>query len=55
MAVGNNTNPENTIRSEATWYAERLFNPSFIRMKLLPQMMDRVIKINQFKNPLLNR
>ena len=52
MAEGNNTMPEKTIRSEATWKAVNLSRPSFIMMKLLPQMMESRIKISQFKKPL---
>jgi len=54
MAEGSSTKPAKTIRNEATWNAVKCSNPSFIMIKLLPQMMERIIKINQFKNPLFN-
>lgn len=43
--------PEKIIRNDATWYADKLTSPSFIKIKLLPQMMESIIKMNQFKNP----
>ena len=52
IAAGNNTIPEKIIRSEATWNADKCSNPSFIIIKLLPQMIDRRMNMNQFKNPL---
>ena len=54
IAKGNNTIPEKTMRNEATWNADKCSSPSFIMMKLLPQMTDSKIKINQLKNPLFN-
>ena len=54
IADGNKTIPENTIRSAATWYAVKCNMPSFIIIKLLPQIMERIINISQFKNPLFN-
>lgn len=54
IAVGNKTIPENTIRSDATWYADKLTSPSFINTKLLPQITDSIINMNQFKKPLFN-
>lgn len=52
IAAGSNTIPEKTIRNEATWNAVKRSNPSFIIIKLLPQITDSAIKISQFKNPL---
>ena len=52
IAQGSKTMPEKTIRSDATWNAVNLSKPSFIMIKLLPQMMERMMNINQFKNPL---
>jgi len=52
IAEGSKTIPEKMIRREATWKALNRSNPSFIMIKLLPQIMDRMIKINQFKSPL---
>jgi hypothetical protein len=44
--------PEKIIRNEATWNADKCSNPSFIIIKLLPQIMDRSMNMNQFKKPL---
>ena len=46
------TIPAKTMRNAATWYADKCSKPSFIMIKLLPQIMDSRININQFKNPL---
>jgi len=54
MAEGSKTIPEKMIRNEATWKAFKFTSPSFIMMKLLPQMIDSMIKISQFKKPLPN-
>ena len=54
MAEGSKTMPEKIIRSDATWKAFKCTSPSFIIIKLLPQIMDSMIKINQFKKPLPN-
>jgi len=52
IAEGSKTMPEKMIRRDATWKGFSRSNPSFIMMKLLPQIMDRMMKINQFKSPL---
>lgn len=52
IADGNSTIPEKTIRRAATWYADNCNKPSFIMMKLLPHIMERMMKINQLRNPL---
>ena len=49
-ATGNNINPEEMIRSEATWKAVKCSSPSFINIKLLPQINESAIKINQLIN-----
>ena len=46
-ATGNKTNPDEMIRMEATWKAVNATRPSFINMKLLPQITDNEIKISQ--------
>ena len=51
-ADGSKTMPEKIIRSDATWKAFKFSSPSFIIIKLLPQMMDSMINMNQFKKPL---
>jgi len=53
-AAGSNTIPEKMILSEATWNADRCSNPSFIMIKLLPQMIESRMNMNQFKKPLPN-
>ena len=53
MADGNRTMPEKTIRNAATWYALKLTSPSFINTKLLPQIMERPIKIAQLRKSLV--
>ncbi len=50
-AAGSKTIPEKIIRSDATWNAFKCNNPSFIIIKLLPQIIERTTKINQFKKP----
>lgn len=54
IAEGNNTMPDESIRSDATWYADKFFNPSFINIKLLPHIIESTIKMSQFKNPCFN-
>ena len=53
-ADGNKTIPEKIIRNDATWKAVKCSSPSFIIIKLLPQIMDSMMNINQFKKPLPN-
>ena len=53
-AEGSKTIPEKMMRNDATWKAVRCNNPSFIIIKLLPQMMDSIINMNQFKKLLPN-
>ncbi len=48
--MGSSTRPEEMMRKEATWKAVRLIIPSFIKIKLLPQIKERAIKMNQLKN-----
>ena len=48
--MGNKTSPEEMIRNDATWKALRLTRPSFIKIKLLPQIKESAIKINQLRN-----
>lgn len=43
------------IRKDATWNAVRATRPSFINMKLLPQIKDRAINISQFINLLFKK
>ncbi len=50
MATGNNTKPDDIILIEATWNAVRLSNPFIIKIKLLPQITDNVMNINQLIN-----
>ena len=54
IAVGNRTNPEEMILKDATWKGVRLIRPSFIKIKLLPQINESAIKSSQFKNLLFN-
>ena len=54
IAEGSKTIPEKIIRSDATWKALSRSKPSFIIIKLLPQIMDSTMNINQFKKPLPN-
>ena len=42
------------MRKEATWNAVNATRPSFIKIKLLPQMMESEIKINQLIRLLFN-
>lgn len=53
-AEGSKTIPEKMMRSDATWKALSRNRPSFIIIKLLPQIMDSMMNINQFKKPLPN-
>lgn len=48
--MGSKTSPEEMIRNDATWKALRLTRPSFIKIKLLPQIKESAIKINQLRN-----
>jgi len=50
MAEGSKIKPEEMMRNDATWKAVRLTRPSFIKIKLLPQIKDSTIKRNQLKN-----
>ena len=50
MATGNKTNPEEIMRKEATCKAVRPIRPSFIKIKLLPQIKERIMKMNQLIN-----
>ena len=50
IATGRNIKPAEIILKEATCNAVRATSPSFIKIKLLPQMMDKSIKINQLNN-----
>lgn len=49
IAIGSRIMPEEIILNEATCKAERPTSPSLINIKLLPQTMDKSIKINQLK------
>jgi hypothetical protein len=49
-ATGRSTRPDEMILNDATWKAVRCTSPSLIRIKLLPQMMERIIKRNQLMN-----
>lgn len=51
MADGSKTIPEKTIRRAATWNAVKWSKPPFIKMKLLPHIMESRMKMNQLKNP----
>ena len=53
-ADGSKTIPEKIIRKDATWNAVKFSNPSFIIIKLLPQIIESIMNINQFKKPLPN-
>ena len=55
MAKGNNTRPEEMIRNDATWKAVRLTRPSFIKIKLLPQITEREINMIQLNALLLKK
>ncbi len=48
--MGERTNPDDIIRSEATWKAVRFSRPSLIRIKLLPQINESAIKMSQLIN-----
>ena len=50
MAMGNKTSPDEIILIEATWKADKFSKPSFIRIKLLPQIKEREIKMSQLIN-----
>ena len=54
MAEGSKTIPEKMIRSDATWKAFKFTSPSFIMIKLLPQITDSIINMSQFKKPFPN-
>lgn len=49
-ATGNKTKPEEIIRKEATCKAVTPTRPSLIKIKLLPQIKDRIMKMNQLRN-----
>ena len=49
IPYGANTSPAVTIRKEATWYGLKELSPPFIKMKLLPQIMDKTINSIQLK------
>ncbi len=55
IATGSNTNPDEMIRIEATWNAVRLIIPSFIKIKLLPQINESEMKMTQLKTLLFNK
>ena len=55
IATGNNTIPEEIIRKEATWNGFNLTKPSFIKMKLLPQIKESATKSSQLYNLLFKR
>ena len=48
IVMGISTRPADTILKAANWYGLSWFsNPIFIKIKLLPQIMERATKINQ--------
>lgn len=49
IAQGIKIKPEEIIRNEATCNAESPIRPCLINMKLLPQIIERSIKMNQLK------
>lgn len=53
IVSGSNARPAETIRTEATWYDVSATNPAFIRIKELPQTIERRIKISQLIKVLL--
>ncbi len=49
-AIGNNTSPDEMILMEATSKAVSALSPSFINIKLLPQMNESAAKMSQLKS-----
>lgn len=47
IATGSNTKPEEMMRKDATWKGFSLTKPSFINIKLLPQIKESALKSSQ--------
>ena len=52
--MGDSTNPDEMILKEATWKAVNETSPSFIKIKLLPQINDSAMNITQLISLLFN-
>lgn len=50
IVTGSKIKPAEIILIDATWKAVKCTNPSFIKIKLLPQIKESAIKRNQLIN-----